>query len=200
MSYEDNLSWYLEYVAAADKDQFEGNEFGIYGEGKNGVEGVFTIEISKLCAAAVKGISDKDKEIAEIKAWKEQACEVDLAYMCVFSEMLKGENCKLGSNISSEALRVFKELKASNERLRTAATRYLDPKHTSTMIDLKESAALLEQAISETPAQSLKEIEADAIVKAIEECKDNMDKDGERWLCRVVDLNAHANNVRGRRL
>jgi len=52
------------------------------------------------------------EQIKELTEWKKQATELHFNHSEVFEYMLRNENCKLGVSISSEALRVFKELES----------------------------------------------------------------------------------------
>ena len=53
----------------------------------------------------------------------------------------------------------------------------------------------LEGLLVKTPAQSLASIQADAIHKAIEKCRVAQTDTGDKWLCRVVDLEEYSNNL-----
>lgn len=59
----------------------------------------------------------------------------------------------------------------------------------------RETFANLITVINETPAQSLAAVQAKAIHNAIDKCRVAIIKDGLKWLCRVVDLEDHANNL-----
>ena len=50
--------------------------------------------------------------------------------------------------------------------------------------------------LAKTPAQSLGDVRAKAVMDAIDECRAENMEGGQKWLCRVVDLEDYANKLK----
>ena len=57
LRYGDNVLWFLNELAAFDSSDIDSDDFDVYGEGRNGMEGFATISITELAADAAKLLS-----------------------------------------------------------------------------------------------------------------------------------------------
>ncbi|MEZ2696186.1 hypothetical protein ACBQ19_14375, partial [Hafnia alvei] len=57
LRYGDNVLWFLNELAAFDASDIDSDDFDVYGEGRNGMEGCATISITELAAVAAKLLS-----------------------------------------------------------------------------------------------------------------------------------------------
>lgn len=57
LRYGDNVLWFLNELAAFDASDIDSDDFDVYGEGRNGMEGCATISITELAADAAKLLS-----------------------------------------------------------------------------------------------------------------------------------------------
>lgn len=57
LRYGDNVLWFLNELAAFDASDIDSDDFDVYGEDRNGIEGCATISITELAADAAKLLS-----------------------------------------------------------------------------------------------------------------------------------------------
>lgn len=55
LRYGDNVLWFLNELAAFDASDIDSDDFDVYGEGRNGMEGFATISITELPARSECG-------------------------------------------------------------------------------------------------------------------------------------------------
>lgn len=103
MNYGKNLTWFLEEVENADKDQIEDSEIDVCVENEAGIEGFCSTDVRELCGAARKRIEELElalskhaeviEELHRLRCFEDSDDSSDE----VLSKLLHGLNVLLGT-------------------------------------------------------------------------------------------------------